>query len=44
MHSMNMYGDKGSPYLKPAVGVMLPVGSPLTRTEYVTVETHSIIM
>lgn len=40
---MKMYGDKGSPCLKPALGEILPVGSPFTKTEYVIVEMHCMM-
>ena len=43
MHSMNMYGDKGSPCRIPLVGLIIPTDSPFTSKEYEAVVIHSII-
>lgn len=40
---MKRYGERGSPWRRPAFGKIFSVGSPLTRTEYVTDDTHCMI-
>ena len=42
-HKIKMYGERGSPWRIPLLGCTLPLGEPLMRKEYVTVDTHSNI-
>ena len=43
LHKMKMYGERGSLCRMPLLGVTLPLGEPLMRKEYVTVDTHCVI-